>query len=162
MFVLPGILAVGVFGELEEFLLRVAIARVALSNVAEFDVDEGFVGAPGDFAEREGGIGGRGGRDVDGGFFRGVEATDDALAVLASPPAVATEAARGGAAPVQTVCLVFPGRVAILDVFHLFEPVPRAWVQNVLEAADLGLGEDGRELMNDAEGIGSLEEAESR
>ena len=84
------------------------------------------------------------------------------LAVLAAPAAVATEAACRGASPVEAVCFVLPGRVVGYVVTDFAEPVPRAGVEDVLEAGDFGLGEDGGELVDDAEGVGAFEEAKRR
>ena len=84
---------------------------------------------------------------------------DYVLAMLTSPAAVAAEASCCGAAPVKTVCLVLPCRVVGLIVAYFAYPVPRTWIQDVLEAGDLRLRANGCEFVDDAEGIGSFEES---
>ena len=41
-------------------------------------------------------------------------------------------------------------------------PVPRAWVEDVLKAAHFALAEDWEQVMDDVEGIWSVEEAMAR
>jgi hypothetical protein len=137
--VVPCILAVDALDHLEELLLRIAVAGVALPHVAEFDVDEVLQGSAVDVFYCELGVGLRLGADKDAHFVRCIEALDDVLAVLSSPAAVATEAAGRGATPVKAVGLVLPGRVMVRVVAHFAEPIPWAGVEDVLEAGDFGL-----------------------
>jgi hypothetical protein len=97
------------------------------------------------------------GEDLRG--IRGVEAADNVLPVLPSPSPVAAETSGGRAAPVQTIRLVLPGGVVGFIVAYFADPVPGAGVQDVLEAGEFGLREDGGKLVGYAEGVWALEEA---
>ena len=137
--VVPCILAVDALDHLEELLLRIAVAGVALPDVAELDVDEVLQGSAVDVLYGEFGVGLGIGAGEDVHFVRCVETLDNVLAVLSSPAAIAAEAAGRGATPVEAVGLVLPGRVVIRVVAHFAEPIPRAGVEDVLEARDFGL-----------------------
>ena len=79
--------------------------------------------------------------------------------MLATPAAVARKPARRGAAPVEAVVLLVPGRVLAVRVGDLARPVPRGGIYDVVIGGYLRLGEDGEKVVNHAIGIGALEEA---
>ncbi len=142
----------------EELALGVAVARVALADVGEGDVDEGFVVCFLDLLQLPAGVGG-GGAGEDFGGVEAVHLLHAALPVLAPPAAVAGEAAGGGAAPVEGVFFGGPGHVGGFVVADFAVPVPGAGVEDVLEGAQFALREDGEEVVHDAEGVGAVEEA---
>jgi len=159
VFIAEGVGLFSVFLNLKELLLRAAVARVALAYVGEVDVHEMFVFAAVDFLGRPFGLLVGAGVDEDLGGVGGVDFGDEALAVLAAPAAVATEAAGCGAAPVELVGLGGPGGVFGLVVGDLVGPVPGRGVDDVGVGGDLALGEDGEEVVDDVEGVGAVEEA---
>lgn len=132
MLEVPCILSVSALSDVEEFLLGIAVAGVALANVGEVYVDEVFERAAIDIGNSV--CTGVGGPDEDLCFVGCIKSLDDVLPVLTAPSAIAREAASCRAAPVESVSFIFPACVVTFVVFDFPYPVPRAWVQDVLEA----------------------------
>lgn len=138
--VVPSILTVDTLDYLEELFLCVAVAGVALADVAKLHVDEVLEGSAVDltgFVSFLGRVSFR--LNEDPSFVGCVEVLDDLLPVLASPPTVAAVAAGRGSSPVETVCLVLPGSVMATVISYFAKPVPRTGIEDVLKARDLRL-----------------------
>lgn len=144
----------------EILALGVTVARVALANVGELDVEilRHVRGADLFFTPHRLG-GGRVVEFEDLGLVQGLDLCEEPLAMLAPPATVARKPARRAAAPVHGGLFLLPRHIAILLVGDAAHVVPRRRVQDVLEAGDLGLGEDGKQLVRHVEGVGSIEKA---
>src|SRR2546423_4956619 len=81
--------------------------------------------------------------------------------MLASPTTIPGEASGSAPTPVHLIGFVCPVAVFPAIIRHLSDPVPRARIEDILKRRNLGLREDGKEVMRDVEGIGAIKKAES-